>query len=245
MGDRLLSPNGITTLLFDLDGTLRHNRPSYFQAFFNFAVQCGASDSSENRLHATRWLHYYWAQSEELLEDRKEFDPQEDAFWINHARRGLIAFGCSPKEAKAWAPEVFRQFSENYQPEDWIPQEVIETLKGLKEAGFSLGVLSNRTQPFREYMQSWGLESYFDLVLAAGDVNAYKPEPEVFHYALQEMGKQPEESLYIGDNYYADIIGAQRAGLPAILLDPEGVFPDSDCMVIKNFSELVGYLESS
>jgi HAD superfamily hydrolase (TIGR01549 family) len=243
LGDKLLSPNGITTLLFDLDGTLRYNRPSYFQSFFDFATRSGASDSPENRLRATRWLHYYWAQSEELLEDREKLDPQEDAFWINHARRGLIAFGCSSEEAKAWAPEVFNQFSDNYQPEDWIPQEVIDTLTDLKEGGFSLGVLSNRTHPYKEYMQAWGLDSFFDLAMAAGEVNAYKPDPEIFHHALKAMGKRADESLYVGDNYYADVIGAQRAGLPAILLDPEGVFPDSDCTVIKNINELIEYLD--
>jgi FMN phosphatase YigB (HAD superfamily) len=132
--------------LFDLDGTLRHNRPSYFQSFFNFAVQAGAADSVENRLRATRWLHYYWAQSAELA-------------------------------------------------------------------------------------------------LAAGELNTYKPEPEIFLYAVEKMGKKPGETLYVGDNYYADVIGAQRAGLPVILLDPEGVFPDAECPVIKVINDLIEHLE--
>ncbi len=239
----MLTPNGITTILFDLDGTLRHSRPSYYQAFFDFAARAGANDSAENRRRATRWLHYYWAQSEEMLADRDKFDVQEEVFWINHARRSLIAFGCSPEEARGWAQEVFLQFSENYQPEDWVPAEVIETLDALQTVGVSMGVLSNRTHPYRENLQDWGLEQYFDLALAAGELDAYKPDPQVFLRALQEMGKQPEETLYVGDNYYADVIGAQRAGLPAILLDPEEIFPEADCVVIKNFRDLEVYLD--
>ena len=234
----MLAPNGITAILFDLDGTLRFSRPSYFQAFFDFALQAGAAGLADNRQAAMRWLHYYWAQSKEMLADREKFVEQEELFWNNHARRGLMAFGCPPERAEALAPEVNRLFSENYRPEDWIPPEVIETLRSLKEAGFSLGVLSNRTHPFQEYMEAWGLLPYFDLALAAGEVNCYKPEPEIFLHAVRKMGKQPAETLYVGDNYYADVIGAQRAGLRAVLVDPEDIFPEADCPVINKITEL-------
>ena len=239
----MLTPNGISSILFDLDGTLRHNRPSYFQSFFNFAVQAGAADSVENRLRATRWLHYYWAQSAELLADIEEFGRLDELFWTNHARRSLGAFGCSPEEAEALAPRVYHLFSNNYSPEDWIPDDVIHTLETLQNAGFSMGVLSNRTYPFREHMGNWGLERFFELALAAGELNTYKPEPEIFLYAVEQMGKKPGETLYVGDNYYADVIGAQRAGLPVILLDPEGVFPDAECPVIKVINDLIEHLE--
>lgn len=242
MGGNLLAPNGITAILFDLDGTLRFSRPSYFQAFFDFARQAGAGDLEENRQAAIRWLHYYWAQSDEMLADREKFAEQEELFWNNHARRELIAFGCPETKAEALAPEVNRLFAENYEPEDWVPAEVIETLRALKEAGFSLGVLSNRTHPFREHMEGWGLEPYFDLALAAGEVNWYKPDPEIFLHAVRKMGKQPDETLYVGDNYYADVIGAQRAGLPAVLLDAEDIFPEAECTVISGIGQLTVHL---
>ncbi|HEY5574567.1 MAG TPA: hypothetical protein VIK64_16210, partial [Anaerolineales bacterium] len=110
----MLAPNGITAILFDLDGTLRFSRPSYFQAFFDFALQAGAAGLADNRQAAMRWLHYYWAQSKEMLADREKFVEQEELFWNNHARRGLMAFGCPPERAEALAPEVNRLFSENY-----------------------------------------------------------------------------------------------------------------------------------
>ncbi len=179
-----------------------------------------------------------------MLADRERFGEQEEYFWTNHARRSLIAFGCSPKKAEDLAPEIYRLFSESYRPEDWVPDNVIETLEFLKEAGFSMGILSNRTQPFREYMEDWGLEPFFDLALAAGEINAFKPEPEVFLHAVWEMGKNPEEILYVGDNYYADVIGAQRAGLPAVLLDPDNVFPDAVSPVIRSLDELIEFLEN-
>ena len=42
----------------------------------------------------------------------------------------------------------------------------------------------------------------------------------------------------MGDNYYADVIGARRAGLMPVLYDPQGIFPDPDCASIASFDEL-------
>jgi FMN phosphatase YigB (HAD superfamily) len=48
----------------------------------------------------------------------------------------------------------------------------------------------------------------------------------------------PKEAIYVGDNYYADVVGARRAGLQPVLYDPIGIFPDPDCATIKSFDEL-------
>src|SRR5512145_340717 len=91
-----LTPNGIQAILFDLDGTLRYHRPSSAHVFYNQAVRLGAPDDPDQRLKATRWTHYYWAQSAELMEDLKAFGEKEEAFWTNYARLHLLAFGCPP-----------------------------------------------------------------------------------------------------------------------------------------------------
>ena len=83
-----------------------------------------------------------------------------------------------------------------------------------------------------------GLATYFEFALAAGEVNSWKPDEVIFQYALERAGTCPECTMYVGDNYYADIVGAQRAGLQAVLLDPEGVFPDAECPVILSLEEL-------
>jgi putative hydrolase of the HAD superfamily len=240
----LLHPNGIQAILFDLDGTLRYNRPSSTRVFLDYAVKLGALDDPEKRQQATRWTHYYWAQSSELLEDIRSFDGQEDLFWTNYARRHLLAFDCTAKQAEVLAPQVYRYMQDEHQPEDWVPPEVPATLATLKESGFLLGVLSNRTQPCQEHLQNLGLDTYFSLAMVAGEVETWKPDPQIFHYALERLGSTPGETLYVGDNYYADVVGAQRAGLHPVLVDPEGIFPDPGCPVIRLLSELVDLLSS-
>jgi FMN phosphatase YigB (HAD superfamily) len=44
--------------------------------------------------------------------------------------------------------------------------------------------------------------------------------------------------MYVGDNYFADVVGSRRAGLMPVLYDPGGIFPEADCTIIKSFEEL-------
>lgn len=234
----MFSSNGIRTILFDLDGTLRHSRPSFNQAFIQFAVQAGLPVEPHISRQALRWLHAYWAQSKELLADLDAYQDQYDHFWINHARLHLLACGCPAEQAEALAPQLHRRMAEEYQPEDWVPPEVPETLKALKEGGFTLGVVSNRTHSFAEQLETLGLLPYFDCLVAAGVVNAWKPGAQIFQHALRELGVQAGETVYVGDNYFADVIGAQNAGLRPVLLDPEGLFDEAGCPVIRSLAQL-------
>lgn len=242
-GSTLLSTNGIRAVLFDMDGTLRENKPGSTQTFLDQAARLGAPDSAENRLRATRWAHYYWAQSPELLQDLETFEPLlEDAFWVNFATRQLEAFGCSTEQAAALAPQMHEYMKAEHRPEDWVPPEVPETLQTLKEAGFRLGVLSNRRQSCDEQLETLGLIRFFDSTLVAGEVACWKPEPEIFHHALKRLGTTAAETVYVGDNYYADVVGAQRAGLRPVLVDRDGLFPEASCTIIRSIGELPAVL---
>jgi HAD superfamily hydrolase (TIGR01549 family) len=234
--------DGITTILFDLDGTLHYNRPSSEQAFFDFAVRLGAADSREKRMSTMRWSHGYWARSPELMADLDRFEGQDEAFWTNYSRRRLEMFTCSADQAVALASEVHRFMVEEYKPRDYVPLEVPETLQALKDTGFVLGIVSNRTEAYQEHLIQLGLDGYFKCTIAAGEVSAWKPEPEIFYHALDQLRVKAENAIYVGDNYYADVIGAKRAGIQPVLFDPEGIFPDAGCLVIRSFSELISLL---
>jgi putative hydrolase of the HAD superfamily len=228
----------IQGILFDLDGTLLHNCPSFTQAFLDYAVQLGAENDPEKRREATRWSHYYWAQSTELMRDRHKFAGDEKSFWLNYTRRHLAAFACPPEAVEALAPGVHRLMTEDHQPEDCVPPEVPETLHALQAAGFRLGVLSNRNNPCHSALAEHNLQSYFSCALVAGELDAWKPDPRVFLQALKRLGTAPEQTVYVGDNYYADILGAQAAGLRAVLLDPDGIFRNPEAPVIRSLDEL-------
>lgn len=232
----------IRVILFDLDGTLRHNVPPSMSTFYDYAVQLGIRDGKSKRREAARWTHYYWAQSDELSNDYQEFDGDETGFWENYAVRSLVVFGCDHRCAEQHAAKIIRFMREEYKPEDHVLDHVPDTLEYLLNSGYRLGVLSNRENPCQDYLDELDLMQYFELSLVAGEVGAWKPDPLIFEKALEQFGCHPVHAVYIGDNYYADVIGAQRAGLQPVLFDPEGIFPGADCQVIQSFDQLSEFL---
>ncbi len=227
----------IKAIFFDLDGTLRLNLPSGGEFFADYAIQLGLPATHEDRLRAMRWEHFYWANSAELKADKVAF-PEDRLFWNMYARRQLVALGASNQQAADLAPRINEYMFQAYKPKSVVPQDVLRLLPVLKEGGYVLGVLSNREKPFQQEIEALGLASYFALALAGGEVNMWKPEPYLFVHACQRLGVPPTEAMYVGDNYFADVVGARRAGLQPVLYDPRGVFPDPGCATIRSFDEL-------
>src|SRR5262245_52248884 len=234
----MIEPNDIKAIFFDLDGTLRHSVPSGGEVFTDYVMTLGLQVNEEARLNALRWEHLYWASSVDLRDDLLAHSFDTENFWIGYSQRRLIALGASPEWSVEVAPNVSKHMGEFYKPESVIPEDVRRALPQLKEAGYILGVISNRDKPFQDVLQDHGIGEFFDFALAAGEVNVFKPEPGIFEHALRRVNIFPKEASYVGDNYYADVVGARRAGLQPVLYDPIGIFPEPDCPTIKSFDEL-------
>ena len=234
----MIQPYNIKAVFFDLDGTLRHSVPSGGEVFTDYVMTLGLPVNNEARLRALRWEHLYWANSVDLRDDLLAHSFDTEKFWIEYSRRRLIALGASSQWAREYAAKTSIHMGEFYKPESIVPDDVRRVLPQLKEAGYILGVISNRDKPFQDVLQDHGISEFFDVLLAAGEINIFKPEPGVFEHALQRVKIPAQEAMYVGDNYFADVVGSRRAGLLPVLYDPLGVFPEPDCATIKSFDEL-------
>lgn len=232
------SANGIKAIFFDLDGTLRHSVPQGGDVFSDYVLTLGLPINAEDRRRGTRWEHMYWASSADLREDLMAHSGETENFWIEYSRRRLIAIGASPAWALANAPRVSLHMGAEYRPASIIPNDVRQTLIELRETGYLLAVLSNRDKPFVDVLESHQILEFFDFSLAGGEVNSYKPETGLFEEALKRADLTSQEAIYVGDNYFADVVGARRAGLTPVLFDPDEIFPEADCIKIHSFLEL-------
>ncbi len=84
-----------------------------------------------------------------------------------------------------------------------------------------------------------GIEKYFHSVLTAEQAGVKKPDPQIFELALQRAGTKAENSLMVGDNYEADVQGAQQIGMKAVFFDPYDLFPGIHRPTIRHLSELL------
>lgn len=111
-------------------------------------------------------------------------------------------------------------------------------LSALKNAGLKLGVVSNSDGRVEEALEAAGLRGYFDVVVDSTLAGVEKPDPAIFRTALDTLGVPADEALYVGDLYEVDVLGAQAAGMAAVLLQPSGAPPPSGCATARSLGAL-------
>jgi FMN phosphatase YigB (HAD superfamily) len=230
--------DNITTIVFDLDDTLRHNEPHANTFFTDYAESITRPFTEEQRRASRRWEHNYWANSADLLGDQASLTADSEAFWLNYSKRHLLSLGFDEADARQHASSVHGHMRANYRPVGHVKPGVTNMLASLRAAGYMLGVLTNRVRAIYGEMHTLGLDFYFDFFLSAGQLGAFKPEIEIFQNLQKFLGRPAQEIMYVGDNYYADIIGAQRAGLFGVLVDPLRLYDDPGCPVIEEITDL-------
>jgi putative hydrolase of the HAD superfamily len=120
-----------------------------------------------------------------------------------------------------------------------VPAPTRAALARLKAAGLLLGVVSNSEGRVEQALEAASLRDYFDVVVDSGRIGIEKPDPRIFHAALDALGVAPEEALYVGDLYEVDIVGAKAAGIEAVLLGSS-----TQCPSTSSIEELVHTLLS-
>lgn len=117
------------------------------------------------------------------------------------------------------ATEARRGVRQRYLSADgWtVYDDTLPTLQALQERGWRQVVVSNHVPELPELVRDLGLAPYFDVVLTSATVGYEKPHPAMYEAALKAAGVA-ERVWMVGDNYEADVRGAEAAGIPAILV---------------------------
>lgn len=119
---------------------------------------------------------------------------------------------------------------------------VMEILEKLKSHGFPMSVISNAHGRVANDLRDAGFAPYFEQIFDSHWMGVEKPDPEIFRRAMEKVHAEPSESLYVGDVYAIDIVGATSAGMEAFLIDRYSLVDDVDCPKIKHISDLLDHL---
>ncbi|MBN2049670.1 MAG: HAD-IA family hydrolase [Spirochaetales bacterium] len=124
----------------------------------------------------------------------------------------------------------------------WICyDETITVLKELSDRGYRLGIISNWNETARDIIQRLGLTAFMDTIIISSERGCEKPDKRIFEIALSQARVRPEESLYIGDNYYDDVIGCRRVGMDILLINRygrKGIEEIDDAEIITSLREI-------
>jgi len=102
-------------------------------------------------------------------------------------------------------------------------------LRLARAEGLRTAVISNSNGTIADILAELGLARHVEFVIDSSTVGVEKPDPRIFRLALERAGVAAHESVYVGDLYSIDVVGARAAGLRAILLDPGACWGARDC----------------
>jgi putative hydrolase of the HAD superfamily len=108
---------------------------------------------------------------------------------------------------------------------------------------YAIAVISNADGKIDAVLRSCGIVDCFQSITDSGIVGLEKPHPAIFEAALREMNAEAAESLYVGDVYSVDYVGAHAAGMQAVLFDVSGAYRERDLPRVESLIELEKWLE--
>ncbi len=95
-----------------------------------------------------------------------------------------------------------------------------DTLRRLSASGLKLGIVTNGYESdLEKILPKLSMQNFFDVLVAADTIGKKKPDPAIFLYAVQKLEIKPSETVFVGDEYDIDYIGAKQAGLIPILFE--------------------------
>lgn len=241
----------ISTLLFDLGNTL-----IYFDGDWQEVMQRAVNalyltlrarnlELPSEKFQKTFWelLNSYYVQRElELTETTTT------KLLADH----LASFGFAELRTewiRSAIASLYAVTQQHWHPED----DAIMILEQLAKRGYRMALLSNAAddQDVQTLVDKAGIRPYFEQILSSAAAGIRKPDPEIFHRVLRQMGTTPSAAAMIGDTLNADILGAQRTGIVDIWIsrrvdvannhrDPEQIQPSYE---IKSLTELPHLLD--
>jgi HAD superfamily hydrolase (TIGR01549 family) len=166
-------------------------------------------------------------------------------FW----RQILELSGATPYQADALVDTVL-EVTRPAGSWDRVESSTLPALDALSDAGYRMGIISNSSGTLVEHLRSIGMARRFELIIDSHDVGVEKPHPDIFRLALETSGASASSSLYVGDVYAIDVLGAASAGMHAMLFDPLGGWDPTAlppgapvCRTLHSLGDLRGLLE--
>ena len=230
----------IKAVCFDLHATLAHYQPSREEVYATACHELGFEVSPEALRESLPQADAWWREENSRSPISKRPPKEKTAAYSEYVLRALRGAGLevSHDVALQILTKIFQNGLKFELYDDALP-----TLKLLKERNLILGLISNVGIDTDSICKDLGLQPYLDFQVTSFEAGHDKPHPEIFLTALEKAQVKAEETIYVGDQYDLDVVGARGVGMKAVLIDRNDSFPEiTDCPRIHRLTEIVEYL---
>ena len=209
----------ITTLLFDLGGTLHSvirkedSMVRYAERLIRRLSDYGiVLDTTPERLAVS--LHEN-AEAYKHLSERTLTELPEAKIWNEHYLR---EFQIGEERLAPIAEELSFQYDYDRLTMMRKPR-LKETIEELHRMGIRMGIVSNiiSTSLVPHMLNEYGIAQYMECIVMSSETGIRKPDPRIFAIALERMGVTAAETGYVGDTISRDVLGAKNAHLGLVV----------------------------
>ncbi|MGI4739678.1 MAG: HAD family hydrolase [Janthinobacterium lividum] len=206
----------VTTILFDLDDTL-------FDHAATARAALAATAAGRPPLHGVPLEELYQRYSELLEEMHPRVMTGEIPYLV--AREQRFQRLLAPYEGELSGVESQRVAALHYGHYQRLRQPVAGAralLQRLKPA-YKIGIVTNnRTAEQQEKLRFLRLDTLVDALITSEDVGVLKPDPAIYQVALHRLQATPAQTVMVGDNWSADVLGALAVGIRPVWLNRTG-----------------------
>jgi putative hydrolase of the HAD superfamily len=231
----------IRTVLFDFDRTLGQAK-SHYGMYVRAAEEYGVA-VTEAQLGAAQ-LDDAWAQWDTPLGPDHSAESADEATFAEVRREiARVRFHAAGVDC---ADDVLGQITarvaelEGHADQYMIYDDTVPALERLGRSGVQSLIVSNHVWRLPEIIRALGISARFEGVITSARVGVRKPHPRIFEAAMRLAATGPDETIYVGDSYKHDVLGARGVGMDAILIDRDGRTDGQqlDVTVIHTLDEL-------
>ncbi len=229
----------IQHIFFDLDNTLwDHRRNAYLTIKDLFDKE---EISLKYNIDFEDFHSVYHEINERLWEQIRDGEIDKEYLRKHRFYDTFKRFGIDDLELSMFFEEHFLDKILNY---NHLVEGAQYILDYLKAKDYTLHIISNGFQEVTERKCILSkIDHYFQTITSADSVGVRKPNPAIFEYSLGLSDAKKEESILIGDDWIADVIGAQNFGMDIIFFDVLNENKNvEDLKVIKHLLQIKEYL---
>jgi putative hydrolase of the HAD superfamily len=234
----------IKSVIFDWFNTLARYEPPrelvHSRALQEFGIEVEPVKLIKPLMSADK----YYFEENTIVPVRKRSAAEQEKLLTSYEEIIMIEAGL--KFAKELPAKVYRKGKELFGDtlEFVLFEDVLPVMKTLKQKKLTTGLLTNYAKDMAPLIKKLALDPYVDFVVTPYDAGADKPDPQIFRFALNKAGATADETIYIGDQYKVDIVGARNAGInKALMIDRYNLYPEiKDIPRIMSLKELNPYL---
>lgn len=224
----------IKSVFFDVDGTLTYSKKPNYMVFWDVIVAEGFSDVEQETVKKA-----FEKTKKIYLEEGHKWKDDPGRIYRDLNKIQLAHCSIEPSEKLVDSIQDAYKDARNQALYD----DVLPTLEKLKQKKLAVGSLTGGlTVDIEHRLQLLGIKDFFEHIIATGTMDFNKPDPRAFQYILEPTGFAPDEVLYVGNDYKMDIVGAENAGMKAILIDRKGKYTDLKCNRIANLGGVLEFL---